>query len=49
VAWGGVGRRLMRGSACEAADGLCEACAACPARARAYLDLGRELGMEASA
>ena len=36
-------------SACEAADGLCEACAAELARARAYLDLGRELGMEASA
>ena len=32
--------------ACEAMDGLCDACAAGLARARSYLDLGRELGME---
>jgi hypothetical protein len=37
-------------TACEVAvDGLCEACAAGLARARTYLDLGRQLGMEASA
>jgi hypothetical protein len=35
--------------ACKALDGLCDECAAGLARARAYLDLGRELGMEASA
>jgi hypothetical protein len=35
-------------AACEAADGLCDGCAAGLARARAYLDLGRELGVEAS-
>jgi hypothetical protein len=33
--------------ACEATGGLCDACAATLARARAYLDLGRELGVEA--
>jgi hypothetical protein len=32
--------------ACEAVDGLCDACAAGFARARAYLALGRELGVE---
>jgi hypothetical protein len=32
--------------ACEALDGLCDACGAGLARARAYLDLGRELGVE---
>jgi len=32
--------------ACEAADGLCEQCAAGLARARAYLGLGDELGMD---
>lgn len=35
--------------ACEARDGLCARCAAALAQARAYLDLGRELGLEASA
>lgn len=35
--------------ACEAVDGLCEQCAAGFAQARAYLDLGRELGVEESA
>jgi hypothetical protein len=35
--------------ACEALDGLCEACAAGLARARAYVDLSRELGMGALA
>lgn len=35
--------------ACEAADGLCDECAATVAQARAYLDLSRELGVEASA
>jgi hypothetical protein len=35
--------------ACETLDGLCDECAAGLARARAYLDLGRELGMEGSA
>jgi hypothetical protein len=34
---------------CDAVDGLCDACAAGLARARAYLELGRELGMEVSA
>lgn len=33
-------------SACEAQGQLCEACVAGLARARAYLVLGRELGME---
>lgn len=33
--------------ACEALDGLCAECAAGLARARAYLALGRELGLEA--
>jgi hypothetical protein len=33
--------------ACEAQDGLCPGCAAGLARARAYLALGRELGLEA--
>jgi hypothetical protein len=36
-------------SACEVRDGLCDQCAAELARARSYLALGRELGMEASA
>jgi hypothetical protein len=36
-------------SVCDAVDGLCDACAAGLARARAYLDLGRALGMEAPA
>ncbi len=36
-------------SSCEALDALCADCAAGLARARAYLDLGRELGLEASA
>jgi hypothetical protein len=35
--------------ACEALDGLCDVCAAGLARARSYLALGRELGVEASA
>ena len=35
--------------ACEAVDGLCDQCAAGWAQARAYLDLGRELGVESSA
>jgi hypothetical protein len=35
--------------ACEAADGLCEQCAAGLARARAYLVLGDELGLEVPA
>jgi hypothetical protein len=34
--------------ACEALDGLCDECAAGLARARAYLALGRELGVEGS-
>jgi hypothetical protein len=34
-------------SACDALDGLCDSCAAELARARAYLALGRELGLEA--
>jgi hypothetical protein len=32
--------------ACESLDGLCEACSAALTRARAYLDLGRGLGLE---
>jgi hypothetical protein len=32
---------------CDAVDVLCEGCAAGLARARAYLALGRELGLEA--
>jgi len=32
---------------CDAVDALCEGCAAGLARARAYLDLGRELGLKA--
>lgn len=31
---------------CDARDELCEQCAATLARASAYLDLGRELGLE---
>jgi hypothetical protein len=34
---------------CESLDELCAECAAGLARARAYLDLGHELGLEASA
>jgi hypothetical protein len=34
--------------ACEALDGLCDACAAGLARARAYLALGRGLGLDAA-
>jgi hypothetical protein len=34
-------------AACEALDGLCESCAAELARARSYLALSRELGLEA--
>jgi hypothetical protein len=34
--------------ACEARNDLCDQCAALFARARAYLDLGRELGVEES-
>jgi hypothetical protein len=34
-------------AACKTVGGLCEGCAAGLARARAYLDLGRELGVEA--
>jgi hypothetical protein len=33
--------------ACEARDGLCDECAAGLARARAYLALGRDLGLDA--
>jgi len=33
-------------SRCEALDGLCDECAAGLDRARAYLALGRQLGME---
>jgi hypothetical protein len=33
--------------ACQVLDGLCDGCAAGLARARAYLALGRELGLEA--
>jgi hypothetical protein len=36
----------MECSACEVRDGLCDQCAAELARARAYLGLGRELGVE---
>jgi len=36
-------------TACEALDGLCDECSAGLARARAYLNLGRELGVKASA
>ncbi len=32
--------------ACDSLDGLCDDCAAGLARARAYLALGRELGIE---
>ena len=32
--------------ACEVRDGLCDQCAAELARARSYLGLGRELGVE---
>ena len=35
--------------ACEALDVLCDPCAAGLARARAYLDLSRDLGMGAPA
>jgi hypothetical protein len=35
--------------ACEALDGLCDACTAALTRARAYLNLGRGLGLEVSA
>jgi hypothetical protein len=35
--------------ACDRVDGLCGECAAGLARARAYLDLGEELGMEVPA
>jgi len=35
--------------ACKVRQGLCDQCAAGLARARSYLALGRELGMEASA
>ena len=31
---------------CESVDGLCDDCAAELARARAYLDLSRQLGLE---
>jgi hypothetical protein len=34
---------------CESLDGLCDACSAALTRARAYLDLGRGLGLEVSA
>lgn len=34
--------------ACEVLDGLCAACPAGLARARAYLALGRDLGVEVS-
>ena len=36
-------------SACEALDALCASCAAGLARARAYLALGRDLGMDVPA
>ena len=36
-------------NACESLEGLCDDCAAGLARARAYLHLGRELGLEVSA
>ena len=35
--------------ACDARDTLCARCAVSLARARAYLDLGRELGVEVPA
>jgi hypothetical protein len=35
--------------ACEALDGLCDPCAAGLARARAYLDLSRDLGISTPA
>jgi hypothetical protein len=35
--------------ACKALDGLCDACTAALTRARAYLDLGRRLGLEVPA
>ena len=35
--------------ACDATDGLCDACASGFARARSYLQLGRELGVEVPA
>jgi hypothetical protein len=35
--------------ACESLDALCDACTAALTRARAYLDLGRRLGLEISA
>jgi len=38
-----------RCAACEAQDALCASCAAGLARARAYLALGRDLGMEVPA
>jgi hypothetical protein len=39
----------VRCSSCDAqGDNLCDACAAGLAQARAYLALGRELGVEAS-
>jgi hypothetical protein len=36
-------------SACEALDALCASCATGLARARAYLALGRDLGMDVPA
>jgi hypothetical protein len=36
-------------SACEVRDGLCDQCTAELARARSYLHLGRELGVEVPA
>jgi len=36
----------LRCEACEALDGLCDGCSSGLARARSYLDLGRELGVE---
>lgn len=36
-------------SACDAVDELCEQCASELARARSYLQLGHELGVEAPA
>ncbi len=35
--------------ACQAVNGLCEQCAAGLARARAYLELGRDLGLDVPA
>jgi hypothetical protein len=44
-----IGRRDLS-TACEAQDGgLCASCAAGLARARAYLALGRDLGMDVPA